>query len=314
MSERTGLGLVEILVLQTLAELDARPDRPHQKSARVLHEAQRRHGLSHDFAFDALCTMTSDWLVPIRLVDGHGNFGSPDFSAAAPRYNEARLTPVGLLAVQSEAGTIPKLPLGLINGDMCFGGARPPFEPTRVIKALTRAIQEPRLDDEDLGTIVGPPVFPTGCAVAGEFATLRAGAQARLRLSATVAVDEASHGTSVVISKLPFGIGAAELAHAIAGRSQSYPGGHIHPEEPLPFRDVNDESMSGATRVVCRLREGADARDAARRVLDVWPVSIERVAWLQAPLGSLVRDLVDDDRAAQLEALERLVDGIRAGG
>ena len=310
MSERTGLGLVEVLVLQTLADLDARPDRPHQKSARIIEEVRVRHDVSHDFAWDALCRMTSDWLVPVRLVDGHGNFGSPDFGPAAPRYNEVRLTAAGLLAVECEAGAHPMLPLGLINGDMCVGGSRPSFDPVRVVTALARAIEEPRLDDEQLAALVGPPAFPTGCAVSGDLDALHAGESTRTRMAARVTVETAANRTVLVIDQLPLGVGAAEVAHAVAGRSQRYEG---H-DDVLPFTDVWDESRRDATRIVCALRAGADPSDAVRRLVDVWPVSVERVLRLDAPLGTLVRRLVDDDRRAQAEALEVLLRAIRRDG
>ena len=136
MGERTGLGLVERLVLQAMADIDALPNRPYLKCARIADTVRSVHGVHADHAYATLCALAVDWRQSVPLVDGHGNLGSADFGPAASRYTEARLTPAGVLAVQSDRGAVPTLPFGLVLGDMYAGGEAPPFDPIRVLDAL----------------------------------------------------------------------------------------------------------------------------------------------------------------------------------
>ena len=48
--------------------------------------------------YDALARMAQDFSLRYPLIDGHGNFGSPDPNdrPAAPRYTEARLAPLAM--------------------------------------------------------------------------------------------------------------------------------------------------------------------------------------------------------------------------
>src|SRR3546814_16609176 len=46
--------------------------------------------------YDALVRMAQDFSLRHPLIDGHGNFGSPDFGAAASRYTECRLAPLAM--------------------------------------------------------------------------------------------------------------------------------------------------------------------------------------------------------------------------
>lgn len=258
-----------------------------------------------------MCALAADWLIPARLVEGHGNFGSPDYAPASARFTEARLTPAGMMVVESERGDLPRLPIGLVNGDMYAGGAAPSFDPSRVIDALSAAIDRPDLDDEDYAALVGQPVFPTGCSVAGEMAALRAAEPARLKLSARITVERVPRGSVLVINRLPLHIGSNEVVAAI--REHFLPRvvhGHVHPplagSEPPGMIDVNDESVADQTRIVCRLGQGADEQAILHELSELSPVSVERTALLPAPLGALVRSAVDDDRSAQASALARL--------
>lgn len=54
------------------------------KCARILEAARADHGVVHEYGYRALCALASDWLLPVRLIDGHGNLGSPDYDPANP--------------------------------------------------------------------------------------------------------------------------------------------------------------------------------------------------------------------------------------
>jgi DNA gyrase/topoisomerase IV subunit A len=92
-SGRTGLGLVEVGVLEALEAAGATPDRRPRKSARVLAVAEERIGLAPGYAYQVLTDLALPSKLPVPLVDGHGNFGSPDGGPPAGwRYTEVRLS------------------------------------------------------------------------------------------------------------------------------------------------------------------------------------------------------------------------------
>lgn len=235
MLERTGIGLIERLVLETMAQLGARPDRPFVKSAKIVDAVRARHGVHVGYGYWVMRALASDCLIPLRLVEGHGNFGSPDYSAASAHFTEGRLTPAGLMAVESDRGDLPRLPIGLINGDMYAGGAAPSFDPALVLDALTAAIERPELHDEDYAAVISRPTFPTGCSVVGELAALRAGERARLRSSARITAGRGPRASRLLITDLPLDVGPNEVIGAIRGklptssRARPQPPG-AHPE------------------------------------------------------------------------------------
>ena len=91
---RDGLKPVQRRILYTMADMNLRPDRGHVKSARVVGEVMGRlHPHGDGAIYDALVRMVQPWSLRVPLVDGHGNFGSPDDPPAAMRYTECRMAP-----------------------------------------------------------------------------------------------------------------------------------------------------------------------------------------------------------------------------
>ncbi len=84
---RDGLKPVQRRILYTMADMGLRPDRGHVKSARVVGEVMGRlHPHGDGAIYDALVRMAQPWSMRLPMIDGHGNFGSPDDSPAAMRY------------------------------------------------------------------------------------------------------------------------------------------------------------------------------------------------------------------------------------
>ena len=76
---RDGLKPVQRRILYTMDEMGLRPDRGHVKSARVVGEVMGQlHPHGDGAIYDALVRMAQPWSMRLPLVDGHGNFGSPD--------------------------------------------------------------------------------------------------------------------------------------------------------------------------------------------------------------------------------------------
>ncbi|MGB0099987.1 MAG: DNA gyrase subunit A, partial [Nocardioides sp.] len=91
---RDGLKPVQRRILYTMNDMGLRPDRSHVKSARVVGEVMGRlHPHGDSAIYDALVRMAQPWSMRLPMVDGHGNFGSPDDSPAAMRYTECRMAP-----------------------------------------------------------------------------------------------------------------------------------------------------------------------------------------------------------------------------
>src|SRR3546814_8535076 len=77
--------------------MNRRPDRGHVKVARVVGEVMGRlHPPGDGAIYDALVRMVQPWSLRVPLVDGHGNFGSPDKGPAAMRYTECRMAPAAM--------------------------------------------------------------------------------------------------------------------------------------------------------------------------------------------------------------------------
>jgi DNA gyrase subunit A len=84
---RDGLKPVHRRILWSMSEQGHRPDRGYVKSARVVGDVMGKYHPHGDVAiYDALVRLAQDFSLNAPLIDGHGNFGSPDDGPAAARY------------------------------------------------------------------------------------------------------------------------------------------------------------------------------------------------------------------------------------
>src|ERR1700754_561815 len=94
---RDGLKPVQRRILYSMSEMGLRPERGHVKSSRVVGDVMGKLHPHGDAAiYDALVRLAQPFSMRLPVVDGHGNFGSPDDSPAAMRYTEARLAPAAV--------------------------------------------------------------------------------------------------------------------------------------------------------------------------------------------------------------------------
>src|SRR5438128_9882633 len=99
---RDGLKPVHRRILYQMNEMGLRPDRSYVKCARVVGEVMGKlHPHGDTAIYDALVRMAQPFSLRLPLVDGHGNFGSPDDGPAAMRYTEARMAASALLMTGS---------------------------------------------------------------------------------------------------------------------------------------------------------------------------------------------------------------------
>jgi hypothetical protein len=111
-----------------------------------------------------------------------------------------------------------------------------------------------------------------------------------------------------VLTNLPLGIGGDAVAQALASRVNA--GRRDRYDEfgqlGLRLRDVRNESRGTGTRIVCELPEGAEFSLVEFQIASTWGVTTRHQVRLAAPLAQLVRELVDDDPAAQRATLDAL--------
>ncbi|MGH3879617.1 MAG: DNA gyrase subunit A [Actinophytocola sp.] len=84
---RDGLKPVHRRILFSMNENGYRPTHAYVKSSRVVGDVMGRYHPHGDVAiYDAMVRLAQDFSMNAPLVDGHGNFGSPDDGPAASRY------------------------------------------------------------------------------------------------------------------------------------------------------------------------------------------------------------------------------------
>jgi hypothetical protein len=107
---RDGLKPVHRRILYDMFEQGFRPDRPHVKCARVTGDVMAKyHPHGNKAIYDALVRMAQPFSLRHPLIDFHGNYGSPDFEAAAERYcvtgDTLVATPGGDVPIATLAGS-----------------------------------------------------------------------------------------------------------------------------------------------------------------------------------------------------------------
>src|SRR5256885_7806978 len=97
---RDGLKPVHRRILFSMSENGYRPNHAYVKSSRVVGDVMGRYHPHGDTAiYDAMVRLAQDFSMNAPLIDGHGNFGSPDDGPAASRYTEARMSREAMLLV-----------------------------------------------------------------------------------------------------------------------------------------------------------------------------------------------------------------------
>ncbi len=184
---RDGLKPVQRRVLYAMHELGLKHDKPYRKSARIVGDTMGKYHPHGDSSiYESLVVMSQEFKKGIKLVDGHGNFGSIEGdSAAAMRYTEARLCKVSedtLLAdldkdvvdfvknfdeTEEEPSVLPaKIPNLLVNGTegIAVGMTTniPPHNLSEVIEGIKAYMHNPDITVAELMEYIKGPDFPTG--------------------------------------------------------------------------------------------------------------------------------------------------------
>lgn len=272
---RDGLKPVQRRILYTMSDMGLRPDRGHVKSARVVGEVMGRlHPHGDSAIYDALVRMAQPWSMRLPMVDGHGNFGSPDDSPAAMRYTECRMAPAAIAMTASldedtvdfkpnydsrefEPSVLPSaIPNLVVNGStgIAVGMATnmAPHNLVETVQALKHLIRHPNADLEDLMRFIPGPDLPTGGKIVGLEGVRDAYETGRgtFKMRATARIESVTaRRKGIVVTEMPYNVGIEKVVERIKTLVQS--------KKLQGISDVKDLSdMANPTRLVIEVKNG----------------------------------------------------------
>ena len=277
---RDGLKPVQRRILYGMYVEGMRPDRQYRKSANAVGSVMAAYHPHGDSAiYDALARMAQDFSLRYVLVDGHGNFGSPDPAdrPAASRYTEARLASLAMELLgeidedtvdftdtydgqHQEPDVLPaRFPNLLVNGGggIAVGMATniPPHNLREVVDATLHLIDHPDATNDDLMQFVQGPDFPTGATILGRSGIVECYRTGRgsIRMRAVAEIDESARGGQrIVVTEIPYRTSVEVIGTKIAEM--------VNERRIEGIRDVRNESAGDTTRLVVELKRDANAQ------------------------------------------------------
>lgn len=272
---RDGLKPVHRRVLFGMHELGIKATGAHKKSARVVGEVLGKYHPHGDTSvYDAMVRMAQDWSMRYEMVDGQGNFGSPDGdSPAAMRYTEVRMKKLSedMLAdidkdtvdyrlnfddTLEEPTVLPaKIPNLLVNGasGIAVGMATnmAPHNLAEIVDGTIAYIDNPDIDILDLLHYIKAPDFPTGGIIFGyegvkdAFLTGRG----RIVIRAKTNFEEINGRECLVVTELPYQVNGSELMKKTADL--------INDKKIEGISTIRDETSRQGRRLVYVLKKDA---------------------------------------------------------
>ncbi|MFS0884589.1 DNA gyrase/topoisomerase IV subunit A [Aeromicrobium sp. 179-A 4D2 NHS] len=238
---RDGLKPVQRRILYTMDEMGLRHDRAHVKSARPVGEVMGKlHPHGDSAIYDALVRLVQPWALRLPLLDGHGNFGSPDDPPAAMRYTEIRMDEAAEAMTASldedtvdfkpnydgrlqEPTVLPSaIPNLLVNGasGIAVGMATniAPHNLVEVVQALRHLIDHPDADLDALMRFIPGPDLPTGGKIVGLEGVRDAYATGNgsFKMRATARIENVTaRKKGIVVTELPYNVGPEKVIESI---------------------------------------------------------------------------------------------------
>ncbi|MEM6545316.1 MAG: DNA topoisomerase IV subunit A [Pseudomonadota bacterium] len=274
-----GLKPVQRRIVYAMSELGLKASAKYKKSARTVGDVIGKfHPHGDSAAYEAMVLMAQSFSYRYPLIDGQGNWGSPDDpkSFAAMRYTESRLTAFAdLLLGELGQGTVDwtpnfdgtldepsllpaQVPTVLLNGTtgIAVGMATdiPPHNLREVVSAAIRLLEAPKTTLAELCEIVQGPDYPTEAEIItprDEITQLYATGRGALRMRAVWDVEQGD----IVVNALPHQTSGSRVLEQIAQQMQA---------KKLPMvADLRDESdHENPTRLVIVPRSNRIDRDA----------------------------------------------------
>jgi len=262
-----GLKPVQRRIIYAMSELGLSASSKHKKSARTVGDVLGKfHPHGDSACYEAMVLMAQKFSYRYPLIDGQGNFGSPDDpkSFAAMRYTESRLSPFAKVLLQElgqgtvdwvpnfdgtmqEPSLLPaRLPHILLNGTtgIAVGMATdlPPHNLREVATACIRLLDSSRTTLDELLEHIKGPDYPTSAEIITPHADLKTMYETGHGSIRMRAVYEKEDG-DIIITALPHQVSGAKILEQIAGQMQA---------KKLPMvDDLRDESdHENPTRLV----------------------------------------------------------------
>ena len=276
-----GLKPVQRRLLYAYHELGLSHNKPYKKTVRGVGDVLGKYHPHGDSAvYEALVRLAQPWSLRIPLIDGHGNFGSPDGDPpAAMRYTEARLQRIaeeGLLSdldkntvdhrpnfdnSLTEPTVLPgPFPNLLVNGasGIAVGMATnlAPHNLNEVSQAIQATIDHPDITIDELMAHIQAPDFPTGGIIYGTQGVHDAfhTGKGRLILRAKAEIVQNSAKTQIIVTEIPYLVNKATLIEKTIHL--------VNHKQIHGIADLRDESDKEGLRVVYDLK-----RDAVPRIV-----------------------------------------------
>jgi DNA gyrase subunit A len=273
---RDGLKPVQRRILYAMHELGLEPDKPFRKSARVVGDVLGKYHPHGDTAvYEAMINMAQPFNRRYVLVEGHGNIGTIDDSAAAMRYTEARMSKIAVEMLKDidkntvswqlnfddslkEPSVLPTMfPNLIVNGTsgIAVGIASniPPHNLGEAIDAICAYIKNSNITIKELLNYIKGPDFPTGGIVSPEgLEKCYETGNGSVQIRAKVLIEELPEDKrQIVITELPYKVSKASLltkmASYIEGRKE---------DDVVELRDETDKS---GLRIVIEMDKGGNA-------------------------------------------------------
>lgn len=272
---RDGLKPVHRRILYGMMDMGVLSNRPYKKSAKVVGEVMGKYHPHGDSSiYDAMVHLAQDWNMRYPLVDGQGNFGSPDADPpAAMRYTEARLRKMAeeMLAdldkdtvdfmnnyddQETEPTVLPALiPNLLVNGasGIAVGMATnmAPHNLGEVIDGIIAYINNNDITVSELMNYVKAPDFPTGGIIYGYEGVRQAfeTGRGRIIIRANTTIEEHGGHERIIATSVPYQINKADMIRRTADL--------ISDKKLEGISDIRDESDRNGTRIVYELKRDA---------------------------------------------------------
>jgi len=279
---RDGLKPVQRRILYAMFDMRMGPNSSHKKSARVVGEVLGKyHPHGDQSVYDAMVRMAQDFSMRYPLVDGQGNFGSIDGDAAAAmRYTEVRMTPMGYDLLQDieldtidyvgnfddtlkEPAVLPSaMPNLLLNGSsgiaVGMSTSVPPHNLGEIVDALAFLLDRwEKLEEISIADLMGfirGPDFPTGALIyryrgnpddspLDAIANAYATGRGRVVVRAKAHIEHMERNKSrIVVTELPYQTNKTNLLSRIAD---------LHRDGRIEgLTDLRDESDRNGMRII----------------------------------------------------------------
>jgi DNA gyrase subunit A len=305
---RDGLKPVHRRILFGMYEAGLRPERPHKKCAAAVGDVMGKfHPHGDGSIYDALARMAQDFSLRHPLIDGHGNFGSPDPAdrPAAMRYTEARLAPLAMRLLgeidedtvdmnatydgaNQEPEVLPaRFPNLLVNGvgGIAVGMATniPPHNLREVINATLHLLANPEADTNALMEHVPAPDFPTGAQIFGRggMRELYHTGHGSVKIRAVAEIEDHKGSQRIVVSQLPYQTSPEVVGQKVAEL--------VNDRRIEGVRDVRNESSGDTIRLIVELKRDANAQVVLNQLYKNTPMQTSFSAHMLALVDGIPR-------------------------